>query len=53
MRYGVGLGCQGFEWCGDSVIQWKRKWPTWTSPAEMIAREPELAKWSAGNGGIG
>lgn len=52
MRYGVGLGRQGFEWNGDGVIQWKRKWPTWTPPAEMIARQPELAKWSAANGGM-
>jgi lipoprotein-anchoring transpeptidase ErfK/SrfK len=37
MRYGVGLGRQGFEWSGDGVIQWKRRWPTWTPPAEMIA----------------
>lgn len=52
MRYGVGLGRQGFEWSGAGVIQWKRKWPTWTPPAEMIERQPELAKWSADNGGM-
>lgn len=52
MRYGVGLGRQGFEWSGEGVIQWKRKWPTWTPPAEMIERQPELAKWSAENGGM-
>jgi len=51
MRYGVGLGRQGFEWNGDGVIQWKKKWPTWTPPAEMIERQPKLAKWSAENGG--
>ena len=51
MRYGVGLGRQGFEWSGDGVIQWKRRWPTWTPPAEMIARQPELEKYSAENGG--
>ncbi|KPB00053.1 L,D-transpeptidase [Ahrensia marina] len=51
MRYGVGLGRQGFEWSGDGIIQWKQKWPTWTPPAEMIARQPELEKWSAENGG--
>jgi lipoprotein-anchoring transpeptidase ErfK/SrfK len=51
IRYGVGLGRAGFEWSGDAVIQWKQKWPKWTPPAEMIARDPSLAKWSAENGG--
>ena len=52
MRYGVGLGRAGFEWSGTGRIAWKRPWPTWTPPAEMIARQPELAKWSAANGGM-
>lgn len=52
MRYGVGLGRAGFDWSGRGVIQYKRPWPTWTPPAEMIAREPELAKYSAANGGM-
>lgn len=52
MRYGVGLGRQGFEWSGRAVMQWKRRWPTWTPPEEMIARQPELAKYSAANGGM-
>ncbi len=52
MRYGVGLGRAGFEWSGDAKIQWKRKWPTWTPPAEMILRKPELEKYSAANGGM-
>ena len=52
MRYGVGLGRAGFEWSGSAVIQWKRKWPTWTPPEEMILRKPELAKYSAANGGM-
>ena len=52
MRYGVGLGRQGFEWSGEGVIQWKQAWPKWTPPDEMIARQPELAKWSASNGGM-
>ncbi|MBL8583018.1 MAG: L,D-transpeptidase [Rhizobiaceae bacterium] len=51
MRYGVGLGRQGFTWSGEGVIQWKQRWPKWTPPAEMIARQPELEKWSAENGG--
>jgi lipoprotein-anchoring transpeptidase ErfK/SrfK len=52
LRYGVGLGRQGFEWAGRAVIQWKQQWPKWTPPAEMIARQPELAKYSAENGGM-
>ncbi|WP_297102960.1 L,D-transpeptidase [uncultured Devosia sp.] len=42
MRYGVGLGRAGFEWSGQGHIAYKRKWPVWTPPAEMIARQPEL-----------
>ncbi|MBW3098617.1 L,D-transpeptidase [Pseudohoeflea coraliihabitans] len=52
MRYGVGIGRQGFSWSGRAIVQWKKKWPTWTPPAEMIAREPELEKYSADNGGM-
>ena len=51
IRYGVGLGRAGFEWAGTGVIQWKQKWPKWTPPAEMIARDPKLAKFSQENGG--
>lgn len=52
MRYGVGLGRQGFEWSGEGVIQWKQAWPKWTPPEEMIERQPDLEKWSAENGGM-
>jgi lipoprotein-anchoring transpeptidase ErfK/SrfK len=52
MRYGVGLGRQGFEWAGRANVQWKQKWPKWTPPADMIARQPELAKYSEENGGM-
>ncbi len=52
MRYGVGLGRAGFEWSGAGVIQWKKKWPHWKPPSEMIARQPELAKYSVENGGM-
>jgi len=48
MRYGVGLGRQGYSWKGRAVVQWKRKWPTWTPPAAMIKRKPELEKWRTG-----
>lgn len=52
MRYGVGLGRQGFEWSGRGRIQWKQAWPKWTPPDEMIGRQPELEKWSVRNGGM-
>ena len=52
MRYGVGLGRQGFEWSGKGVIQYKRQWPRWTPPDEMVARQPELAPYSIANGGM-
>ncbi|ORE96598.1 ErfK/YbiS/YcfS/YnhG family protein [Stappia sp. 22II-S9-Z10] len=48
MRYGVGIGRDGFSWNGEAVIPFKRQWPTWTPPAEMIAREPELEKYRNG-----
>lgn len=52
MRYGVGLGRAGFEWSGRARIGWKQQWPKWTPPDEMIERQPELAKYSAKNGGM-
>ena len=42
MRYGVGLGRAGFEWSGEGHIAYKRKWPVWTPPREMVDRQPEL-----------
>ncbi len=51
-RYGVGLGREGFAWSGRGVIQWKQKWPKWTPPDSMVARQPVLAKYSADNGGM-
>jgi lipoprotein-anchoring transpeptidase ErfK/SrfK len=52
MRYGVGIGRDGFSWQGQGVIQWRQKWPKWTPPDEMIRRQPELAQYSAANGGM-
>jgi len=48
MRYGIGIGRDGFAWSGRGVIGRKATWPTWTPPEPMIAREPELAKWANG-----
>ena len=52
MRYGIGVGRDGFSWSGRAIIAYKREWPTWTPPAEMIERQPELAPYSAANGGM-
>ncbi|MBX9455018.1 MAG: L,D-transpeptidase [Rhizobium sp.] len=52
MRYGVGLGRAGFEWAGAGVIQYKRQWPRWTPPDEMVKRQPELERYSIANGGM-
>ncbi len=42
MRYGVGIGREGFAWEGRARVQFKRQWPRWTPPNEMIDRQPEL-----------
>lgn len=52
MRYGVGLGREGFAWQGRAVVQYKREWPRWTPPDEMVARQPELEPYSIANGGM-
>jgi len=53
IRYGVGIGRDGFVWSGRAEIQYGKKWPIWTPPKEMIARKPEVAKWAGGQpGGI-
>jgi lipoprotein-anchoring transpeptidase ErfK/SrfK len=48
MRYGVGVGREGFGWSGAATIQMKRVWPKWTPPAEMILRQPELEQYRTG-----
>lgn len=48
MRYGIGVGRQGFSWSGRGHIAYKRKWPVWTPPSEMIERDPKLEVWRHG-----
>lgn len=48
IRYGVGIGRAGFAWAGRGEIRYKKKWPTWTPPAEMIERQPELEPYRNG-----
>ncbi|WAP67059.1 L,D-transpeptidase [Jiella pelagia] len=53
MRYGVGVGREGFGWSGRADVRMKRIWPTWTPPREMIQRKPELSEYAGGMpGGI-
>jgi lipoprotein-anchoring transpeptidase ErfK/SrfK len=51
VRYGIGVGREGFEWSGTARVALKREWPVWTPPAPMIKRQPELAKWRGGQPG--
>jgi lipoprotein-anchoring transpeptidase ErfK/SrfK len=48
MRYGVGIGRDGFAWEGRGHIAYGREWPTWTPPSEMIDRQPELEPYRNG-----
>ncbi|MEH2513835.1 lipoprotein-anchoring transpeptidase ErfK/SrfK [Nitrobacteraceae bacterium AZCC 1564] len=51
-RYGVGVGREGFEWSGRAIVAYSRQWPRWVPPDSMIKRQPELAPYSAKNGGM-
>jgi lipoprotein-anchoring transpeptidase ErfK/SrfK len=48
MRYGIGVGRDGFRWSGVHSISKKAEWPDWHPPAEMIARQPYLPRFMAG-----
>jgi lipoprotein-anchoring transpeptidase ErfK/SrfK len=48
MRYGIGVGREGFTWSGVKTIERKAEWPDWTPPAEMIGRQPYLPRFVAG-----
>jgi lipoprotein-anchoring transpeptidase ErfK/SrfK len=48
VRYGIGVGREGFTWSGVKTIERKAEWPDWTPPAEMIARQPYLPRFVAG-----
>jgi lipoprotein-anchoring transpeptidase ErfK/SrfK len=51
IRYGVGVGREGFTWAGTQSISRKAEWPDWHPPAEMIARQPYLPRFMAGGPG--
>lgn len=48
MRYGIEVGREGFGWNGVATIARKAAWPTWTPPAEMVARDPRTAPFARG-----
>ena len=51
MRYGVGVGREGFTWTGSERISKIGVWPDWHPPAEMIERQPYLPRFMAGGEG--
>ena len=51
IRYGIGVGRDGFTWSGTQTITKKAEWPDWTPPPEMIARQPYLPRHMAGGPG--
>ena len=51
MRYGIGVGREGFTWSGVQTISRKAEWPDWIPPAEMVARQPYLPRWVGGGPG--
>jgi lipoprotein-anchoring transpeptidase ErfK/SrfK len=51
MRYGIGVGRDGFTWSGVQTISRKAEWPDWTPPPQMLARQPYLPRWVGGGPG--
>jgi lipoprotein-anchoring transpeptidase ErfK/SrfK len=51
LRYGIGVGREGFTWAGIKHIEKKAEWPDWTPPAEMLVRQPYLPRFMAGGPG--
>jgi lipoprotein-anchoring transpeptidase ErfK/SrfK len=51
IRYGIGVGRQGFTWAGVKTVEKKAEWPDWTPPAEMLQRQPYLPRFMAGGPG--
>jgi lipoprotein-anchoring transpeptidase ErfK/SrfK len=51
LRYGIGVGREGFTWSGVKQVEKKAEWPDWTPPAEMLERQPYLPRFMAGGPG--
>ncbi len=48
LRYGIGVGRPGFTWSGVKHVTAKKEWPSWTPPAEMLKRRPDLPRFMEG-----
>ena len=48
IRYGIGVGREGFGWAGIVNVGRKAAWPTWTPPPEMVSRDPKAAQYAGG-----
>ncbi len=48
VRYGIGVGRDGFRWSGTQSVTRKAEWPDWTPPSEMVRRQPYLPRFVAG-----
>ena len=51
MRYGIGVGREGFTWSGEQTVARKAEWPDWHPPVEMVSRQPYLPRFMAGGPG--
>jgi lipoprotein-anchoring transpeptidase ErfK/SrfK len=51
LRYGIGVGREGFTWSGEQTVARKTEWPDWRPPAEMVVRQPYLPRFMAGGPG--
>jgi lipoprotein-anchoring transpeptidase ErfK/SrfK len=51
IRYGIGVGREGFTWSGVKTVERKTEWPDWVPPAEMLERQPYLPRLMAGGPG--
>jgi lipoprotein-anchoring transpeptidase ErfK/SrfK len=48
IRYGIGVGRDGFTWRGVKTVSAKKEWPDWTPPAQMLRRRPDLPRFMKG-----
>lgn len=48
IRYGIGVGRDGFQWSGTHKVSAKKEWPSWRPPKEMLARRPDLPEYMPG-----
>ena len=48
IKYGIGVGRDGFRWSGEHKITAKKEWPDWTPPSQMLARRPDLPRHMKG-----